>query len=125
MGVPFQIPGVLRRRDQVLAFVIERIVRTGTSPTLDEIADGLVPRVSKARAQELVEQLVRAGLLQRVPGSVRNLRVCGVDECRIVLLEAMRRLGWSESAPMGDLQQPPTSVQLPLIAPFEDLPDPD
>ena len=37
-----------RRRDEALAFIIDRIVRTGTSPTLNEIAAAL--GVSRIRA---------------------------------------------------------------------------
>ena len=123
MGAPFQLPAAPRRRDQALAFIVEQIARYGACPTLDEIGDAL--KVSKPRARELVDQLVRDGLIERRPGAQRNLRVRDLTHCRSVLEVALRNLGWQAAEPMGELQPPLTNVQLPMLPPFEHLPELD
>ncbi|MBD8641120.1 LexA family protein [Sphingomonas sp. CFBP 13733] len=125
MGVITRPPEVVPRRDQALAFIIERIARTGTSPTFEEI--GIRLDVSSTRAKELVAQLIERGLVEKTPGAQRSLRVRDVSGSRALLDETMRRLGWAVAQPMGALCQPPPfpEGQLPVIPPFEHLPDVD
>ena len=123
MGAPFKAPTLPLRRDEALAFIIDRIVRTGICPTLDEI--GVALAVSKPRVRELVDQLVDAGVVERTIGSQRNLRVKNVAHCRSMLEMSLRRLGWSTAEPSGELAPPLPNVQLPMLAPFEHLPDVD
>ena len=111
------------KRDQVLAFVIERIAKSGTSPSFDEIGRAL--RVSNTRAKELVAQLVQLGLIEKTPGAQRSLKVCDVSKSRSLLDQSLRRLGWAAAEPMGELQQPFPKGQLPRLPAFEHLPDVD
>lgn len=111
------------RRHDALAFIIERIGRTGISPTLDEIGQHL--KVSKPRARELVDELVDRGMLERRVGLQRNLVVRDLAGCRLVLEDVLRRLGWPVAKPMGELSGTLPHVQLPLLPPFEHLPDVD
>ncbi|MBB5715417.1 MarR family transcriptional regulator [Sphingomonas aerophila] len=123
MGAPFTPPLSPPRRAEVLALVIQRIIRTGTSPTSGEIASAL--SVSRQRAQQLIDQLVREGVLEKTPGSPRSLRIRDLKHCRHVIVETLRGLGITASEPMGDLLPPLSPVQLPVLPPFEHLPDPD
>lgn len=109
------------RRDEALAFIIDRLVRTGTSPSIREIAREL--GVSKARAEELVEQLIGAGVLAKTPGAQRGLRVRDVARARDLAAAFARSLGWIVATPLGELQQTCPHVQLPMLPPFEHLPD--
>lgn len=111
------------RRDQALAFIIERIVRTSICPTLDEIGQAL--EVSKPRVRELIDQLVDAGLIERTVGTQRNLRVRDVAQCRSMVEVSLRRLGWATASPEGTLEPTRPKVQLPMLAPFEHIPDID
>ncbi len=120
MGVNFP-PAPLKRRDQVLAFIIEQIVRFGTAPTFVEISRELL--ISDSRAKELVGQLIKRGVVEKTPGAKRSLRVRDVTGSRIQLEDVMRRLGWTTAHPMGVLQHPLPNGQLPMIPPFEHLPD--
>ncbi|WP_394648900.1 LexA family protein [uncultured Sphingomonas sp.] len=109
-SVPDQIGGkstdrLPLRRNQVLAFVIEQIARHGLSPTMGEIAREL--RVSNSRAKQLIVQLVESGVIDRVPGSVRGLRVRNVAESRLQLTEVLQRLGWPAADPAGELRSAP------------------
>lgn len=113
--------GVPRRRDEALAFIIDRLVKTGTAPSYDELAREL--GVSKPRAQELVKQLIAAGIIEKTPGAQRALRVRDVAHARSIVDQFARRLGWTVAAPLGDLQQPFPHVQLPMLPPFEHLPE--
>ena len=123
MGVNFQPPACLLRRDQVLAFIIERIARFGVSPTYDEISNEI--DVSPSRAKELVAQLIERGIVEKTPGGQRSLRVRDVAGSRNALEDVMRKLGWITAEPMGQLQQPLPNGQLPVLPPFEHLPDVD
>ncbi len=111
-----------RRRDEALAFIIDRLVKTGSAPSYDEIGRQL--RVSKPRARELVDQLIADGVIEKTPGAMRGLRVRDVVHARQIAGEFARSLGWTISAPMGfDLLPPFPQVQLPILPPFEHLPD--
>ncbi len=116
---------VRRRRDEALAIIIERIARDGVPPTEDEIGLAMRPKVSRARARQLVDQLVVDGDIEKRPGGQRNIRVLDVAHARALLEQAARRLGWVVSAPMGALQPPCQQGQLPRVPPFEHLPDVD
>ncbi|WP_296222732.1 hypothetical protein [uncultured Sphingomonas sp.] len=113
----------LLKRDQVLAFIIERIARSGTSPSYPEISNEL--KVSERRAKELVGQLIERGIVEKTFGAKRSLRVRDVAGSRNLLEDVMRRLGWLTAEPMGALQQPFPNGKLPVLPPFEHLPDLD
>lgn len=123
MGAPFRPPPEPRRRDLVLAYIIERIARDGVSPTLEEIAIAL--KISKGRAHQLIGQLVAEGRLERRPGAQRRLVVRDMAESREVLSEVLARLGWNvnDQAPPGAAPYP--HVQLPRLPTLRYLPDPD
>lgn len=124
------------RRDEVLAFLIDRLVKTGSSPTFEEIAKEL--GFSRTRAQELVEQLIARGVIEKVPGAQRALRVRDVAHARHLVDQFARGLGWAVAAPLGALEQPTVPVppkpmpsqtlsyvQLPVLPAFEHFPDLD
>lgn len=123
MGANVGPPAALLKRDQVLAFIIERIARSGTSPSFDEIGHEL--QISSTRAKELVGQLIERGIIEKTFGAKRSLRVRDVSGSRNLLEEVMRRLGWHTAEPMGVLLQPFPNGQLPSLPPFEHLPDID
>lgn len=114
---------VVPRRYEALAFIIERIVKTGTSPSFDEIAGEL--RVGKTRARQLVEQLIEEDLVDRPVGRQRSIRVRDVAHSRNILVDALNRLGWADAMPLGSLDQPCSHEQLPMLPRFEHLPDLD
>jgi SOS-response transcriptional repressor LexA len=123
MGAPFRpvAPAAPLRRDEVLAFLVERIARTGICPTIADVAAGM--ELSNARVRELVGQLVERGIIEKTPGAQRNLRVRDVAHSRSIVMQTMLRLGWPIAEPMGALQQPCPKEQLPIMPPFEHLPD--
>lgn len=107
--------GEPRKKDVALAIIVDRIAQ-GRNATLQDIADAL--GVSKQRARQLVDQLVKSGQVERTPGAVRALRVPNVAASRAVLEDVLSRHGWIVAGPF-------TNVQLPLFPPFEHLPDVD
>jgi SOS-response transcriptional repressor LexA len=111
-----------RRRDEALAIIIERIARDGVPPTIDQIGAAMRPAVCRARARELVDQLIAQGIIERRPGQ-RGLRVRDVAASRALLDQAAVRLGWVVAEPMGVLQHPRHQGQLPMLPPLEHLPD--
>lgn len=111
------------RRYEVLAQIIECIARDGVPPTYDEIGAAL--EISATRVRQLVDQLLADGDLTRTAGSQRNLRVRNSAASRERLLEVLRRLGFTPSAPMGQLQPPCVQAQLPLVAVLSHVPDAD
>jgi SOS-response transcriptional repressor LexA len=114
--------GVPRRRDEALAFIIDRLVKTGTSPSYDEVAREL--SVSKPRAQELVKQLIADGVIEKTPGAQRALRIRDVVRARSIVEQFARSLGWTVAPQLSfELQKPFTHVQLPMLPAFEHLPD--
>ena len=112
---------VPRRRDEALAFIIDRLVKTGIAPSYDEIGREL--RVSKARARELIAELIADGTIERTPGAQRALRIRDVVHARSIIDQFARSLGWTVASPLGELQGPLPHVQLPMLPPFEHLPD--
>lgn len=103
--------------------MVERIVRDGTSPTIPEIARALA--ISDTRAKQLVTQLVQEGALERTYGAHRGLRVCDMVRSRVEMGEALRRLGWSTPATINAAFPAFPNRQVPLLPPFEHLPDLD
>jgi SOS-response transcriptional repressor LexA len=110
-----------RRRDEALAFIIDRLVRTGMAPSTDEIGRAL--DVCSTRAKQLVNQLIADGVVERTPGAKRGLVVRDVTLCRSIVDQALRRMGWAVSEPMGEQQQAFPKRQLPRLPAFEHLPE--
>lgn len=106
-----------RRRDEALAIIIDRLVRTGVAPSYVELGAAMRPPVAKARAQQLVGELIEKGIVEKVPGAQRALRVRDVAQARHLILEWGRQLGIFAADPLGDLQPPLPHVQLPLLPP--------
>ncbi|WP_156680054.1 hypothetical protein [Sphingomonas profundi] len=104
-----------------MAYIVERIVRSGTSPSNEEIGRKL--GVSKQRAKQLVDELLERRVIEKTPGSQRNLQVRDVAQCRLIIVARLRELGLIVADPLGKLQQPFTQEQLPILPPFEHLPD--
>lgn len=109
------------RREEVLAFIIQCLVKDRVSPTLREIA--LAVGVEKTRARELVNQLVGIGIVQKTPGAQRNLRIRDVSLARELILQDLNELGVTTAAPMADLQHPRPNVHLPKVLEIRHLPD--
>lgn len=109
------------RRYEALAFIIQRIVATGTSPTFEEI--GISLGVGKTRARELIDQLIEEEIIDRPVGRQRSFRVRDVTRSRMLLVDVLNRLGWTDAVPMGGLAQPCSQEQLPMLPPFEHLPE--
>lgn len=120
MGVHSAINAV-PRRFEALAFIMQRIVADGCSPSFDEIAIEL--RVGKTRARELVDELIADGIIDRPIGRQRSFRIRDVTHSRTLLVEVLNRLGWADAVPLGPLEQPCSNEQLPILPPFEHLPD--
>lgn len=110
-----------RRRDEVLAFIMQCLVKNRVSPTLEEIAAGV--GISKSRARQLVDQLVQARILAKTPGAQRNLIVRDITHARELLVQALNELGGTTALPMGEIQQPCPNVQLPKLLDIRHLPD--
>ncbi|RYF11171.1 MAG: hypothetical protein EOO77_20005, partial [Oxalobacteraceae bacterium] len=81
--------GQSRRRDEVLAILVDRITRTGVCPSYDDIARAMVPQIGRSRAQQLVQQLIRRGDISRMPGSRRGIQLCDVGRCRQMIERAL------------------------------------
>ena len=120
MGVHSVIAAVPRRYE-ALAFIMQRIVADGCSPSFDEIADEL--GVGKTRARGLVDELIAEEILDRPVGRQRSFRIRDVARSRNLLVEVLNRLGWADAIPLGSLEQPCSNEQLPILPPFEHLPD--
>ncbi len=132
-----KISGAPLRRDEALAIIVDSLARHGSSPTFEEIGKRLQPPVCKRRAIQIVDQLIERGIIEKVPGAIRALRVRDVAYARQIAAQYARKIGWTVAVPGGDLEQPPEvvmipaslytlpSVQLHVLAPFEHLPDPD
>lgn len=106
-----------RKRDVALAFIMERIARTGRPPSLREIGHEL--KVSVTRVQTLLGQLERDGAIERTPGVQMGIRLRDVAASREHLTEVLRRLGFVEPL------RPFTDEHLPLLAQLDQLPSVD
>lgn len=63
---------------RALAFIRDQLDTTGVAPTYEAMAAHLGVS-SKGRAHDLVTRLVDQGLLVRIPGLRRGLRLAGAD----------------------------------------------
>lgn len=116
-------PTATPRRIEALAYIIERIQRTGTSPSYGEIGLALRPTVVPSRAAQLVDQLVALGVIDRPLASRRGIRIRDLQRCREMIDEALGRTGWTHSKALGDLQYPSTFEHLPVLPLIELTPD--
>ncbi|WP_084215148.1 hypothetical protein [Sphingomonas sp. Ant20] len=103
------------RRDEVLAILVDRITRTGSCPSYEEIGRALVPNVGKSRAQQLVAQLIRRGDIVRDPGSRRGIQLRDVSRCREIITRALQDRGWSQAGDVIEPARPYTFEQLPYL----------
>lgn len=111
------------RRDEVLAFVIDRLSRGRGCPTFREIGDAV--GISQTRARQLVDQLVAAKILERTTGLQRNLIVRDVTYARQIVVQAFRRTGGVAAAPLGELVGHCAQAQLPIVAVLKHIPEPE
>jgi SOS-response transcriptional repressor LexA len=114
------------RRVEALAYIVERISRSNTSPSYGEIGRALRPPVNSSRAGQLVDELVALGFIARPPASRRGIVICDLVRCRSAIEEALGHSGWRHASPLGALQGLPyTFDHLPRVPPFEHIPDVD
>lgn len=127
MGADFKPPNGPPRRIEVLAFIVDRIVRTGSCPSYEDIGRSMEPRVNKSRVAQLVQQLVTIGVIERDAGAQRGIRIPDLARCREMIDTGLQDCGWWHAKPKGTLEAPPhyTFVQLPMVPPFEDYPPED
>ncbi len=90
------------RNDEVLAYIIDQIVRYGICPSYDEIGRHLA--ISRTRSRQLVQQLVAIGAIERLLGAKRGFRVVDMAVSRNMLGVALERLGWVQAPAFGTLQ---------------------
>ena len=110
------------RRYEALAFILDYIVREGSCPSFDEIGDAL--DVKRTRVRELMGQLTREGIIDRVPGKKRFFRIRDVARARMILVDVLHHLGAATAIPLGELRTPRPYEQLPMLPAFEHLPNP-
>ena len=107
------------RRVEALAYIIDRIRRSGTAPSYREVGLALNPCVNRTRARELVDELVEIGVIERPPASRRGIRIRDLDLCRQMIEEALGQKGWAHASPIGVLVPVPCTFEhltlLPLI----------
>jgi hypothetical protein len=114
------------RRVEALAYIVERISRSGTAPSYGDIGRAMRPVVCRSRAAQFVNQLVDEGYLERPFASRRGIAIRDVVRCRHAIEQALGMLGYKHASPLGELiQAPSTFGHLPTIPPFEYLPDID
>lgn len=123
MAAHTRSPIATPRRIEALAYIIERIQRSGTSPSYDEIGRALRPQVDKSRARQLVDQLVALGVIERPPASRRGIRIRDLQRCREMIDDALGRKGWVHSKPLGVLEHHSTFEHLPVLPLIELPPD--
>lgn len=115
MGEPSAFHGA-PRRIEALAYIMERIDRSGTSPSFGEICRAMRPRIASTRVRNLVDQLVRIGLIERDVGSRRGIRIRDAHRCRVLIANALGQHGWSHVQPLGKLNvHPCTNKHLPIV----------
>ncbi len=104
------------RRIEALAYIIERIDRSGISPSYGEIGRAMRPRIATTRARNLVDQLVRIGLIERETGSRRGIRIRDAHRCRMLIADASGQHGSCHGQSLGQLiVHPCTNLHLPII----------
>lgn len=123
MGATESLPTAAPRRVEALAYIIERIQRSGTSPSYGETGRALRPTVVPSRARQLVDQLVELGVIERPPASRRGIRIRNLQRCREMIDDALGRKGWVHSKPLGYLEHPSTFEHLPVLPLIELIPD--
>lgn len=109
------------RREELLAFIVERLARGQACPSYAEMGSAI--GVSSTRARQLIDQLVRDGVIRRTTGLQRNLVICDVTYCRQIVTEALRRANWQAADPVGNLVGPCAIAQLPIVAVLGHVPD--
>lgn len=109
------------RRVQVLAIIVENIVRFGVCPCYDEIGRAMMPRISKTRVKQHVDALVRLKCIDRAIAAQRGIRIRDLDLCRRLIEAWLGPQGWWHARPLGAPERltPCTIEQLPLVPPFE------
>lgn len=118
-GAPLRLaPDMVSFRLLVLAFVRDYIGKRGASPSMGEIANGVLPPTNRTRVKQAVRSLAADGLLLRTPGP-RGLRM---PTERDAALRVLRELGWrvdwdTEVAYPPDRRQGVTDP--PLLPPAE------
>ena len=121
MGAQARSPIGTPRRIEALAYIIERIHRSGTSPSYGEIGRALRPKVGRSRACQLVDELVAIGVIERPPASRRGIQIRDLQRCRELINDALGRDGWHRSKALGSLEPPCTFEHLPVL-PLIELP---
>lgn len=109
---PRLAPAMVSRRLIVLSFVRDYIGIWSASPSLGEIAAGC--GISRSRARQLVEALVREGRLAKSPGT----RGLSLPESRDHAVRLLRDLGWVVDELTGCAKAP-----LPPAARLDYVPD--
>lgn len=123
-GEPYGVQTSARaplRREELLAFIVERLARGQACPSYAEM--GRAIGVSETRARQLVDQLIRDGVIRRTTGLQRNLVLRDVTHCREVVTEALRRANWQAADPRGELLGHCAIAQLPIVAVLGHVPD--
>ena len=104
------------RRVEALAYIVERIQRSGTSPSYGEIGKAMHPHVEHTRVRQLVDQLVKLELIERPIASRRGIRIRDLARCRQVIDQARDHDGWSSPSPLALIEQTPCIIeQLPFL----------
>ncbi|MBB4152919.1 DNA-binding MarR family transcriptional regulator [Sphingomonas jinjuensis] len=109
-----------RRRDQALAFIMERLVRDRRSPSLLEISCEL--KVSVTRVKVLLAQLEKAGIIERRRGVQRGIVVRDVTRSRELLGEILDHLGWGVNGAPPHAPEPFPDEHLPRLRALKYLP---
>jgi len=116
VGEQSAIVVVVPRRVEVLAYIVERMQKDGTSPSYGEIGAALNPPVAPTRVRQFIEQLIKLDLIERPAASRRGIRVRDLARCRQIIGDALGSKGWCHAQPFGELEMPPCTIeQLPLI----------
>jgi SOS-response transcriptional repressor LexA len=123
MGAQSRLHTATPRRIEALAYIIERIQRSGTSPSYGEIGRALRPQVHRSRAGQLVDELVELGVIERDLASRRGIRIRDLQRCREMIDDALGRTGWTHSKALGGLEPPSTFDHLPVLPLIELPPD--
>ena len=104
------------RRIEALAYIMERIDRSGISPSYGEIGRAMRPAINSTRVRNLVDQLVRIGVIERDVGSRRGIRIRDAHWCRALIADALGEHGWRHDQPLGRLLvHPCTNKHLPIL----------
>lgn len=114
-------PAAVPRRIEALAYIIERIQRSGTSPSYGEIGMAMNPPVQQSRVRKLIEQLIALGVIERPLASRRGIQIRDLQRCRELIDDALDVGGWRHSKALGDLQYQGTIEHLPIL-PLIELP---